>query len=415
MVKTAATQVTDIGHLPADWDVVSLADIGTSHSGLTYKPEHVSEEGCLVLRASNIQEGQLKFEDNVFVDMDVPAEVLVQPGDLLICVRNGSRRLIGKAAQIGDNAAGMAFGAFMSVFRSPDNDFVTHAFQSEATVRQIRAELGATINQITHRTLKAITIPWPPAGERAAIAQALSNTDVFLRSLEVLLKKKRDVKQAAMQQLLNGRTRLPGFHGEWLERRIGEFTQVTAGGTPSTSVARYWGGDVRWMVSGEIHKKRVSDVEGRITVDGLRESAAQLLPPGCVLVALAGQGKTRGTVAVSRVDLSTNQSIAGILPSSSHDSDFLYYNLDSRYEELRGESSGDGGRGGLNLSIIKSLSVPMPPKDEQTAIASVLGDMDDELELLEGQLSKCRYLKEGMMQQLLTGRTRLAGAKGGPA
>ncbi|MGH8522694.1 MAG: restriction endonuclease subunit S, partial [Gammaproteobacteria bacterium] len=169
----------------------------------------------------------------------------------------------------------------------------------------------------------------------------------------------------------------------------------------------YWGGDISWMSSGEIHKKRVHEVDGRITVDGLRESAARLLPVGTVLMALAGQGKTRGTVAVSRVELTTNQSIAAILPSPEHASDFLYYNLDTRYDELRGESAGDGGRGGLNLTIIKKLEVLLPPLDEQVTIASVLGDADDELEALERRLESARAIKIGMMQELLSGRIRL--------
>ena len=247
----------------------------------------------------------------------------------------------------------------------------------------------------------------PPIAEQRSIAARLAEADDLAASLERLIAKKRDIKQGMMQELLTGRTRLPGFTGEWTTRRIGDFAHVKAGGTPSTLVARYWGGDIRWMSSGEVHQKRVREVVGRITTDGLRESAAQLLPVGTVLMALAGQGKTRGTVAVSRVELSTNQSIAGILPGPHHDSDFLYYNLDTRYEELRGESSGDGGRGGLNLRIIKSLDVYMPGVPEQAVIAEMLSEVDNELDTLGQRVRKARAVKQGMMHELLTGRTRL--------
>ena len=125
-------------------------------------------------------------------------------------------------------------------------------------------------------------------------------------------------------------------------------------------------------------------------------------------MALAGQGKTRGTVAVSRVELSTNQSIAGIMPGTAHDSDFLFYNLDTRYDELRSESSGDGGRGGLNLTIIKNLDVLMPPKDEQSAIAQVLTEIDDEIDQLRRRAEKARSTKLAMLQELLSGRNRLS-------
>lgn len=260
---------------------------------------------------------------------------------------------------------------------------------------------------VTGTMLKQFGIPSLSRQEQARIVEALEDSSALIAALGRVISKKQEIKKGMMQQLLTGRTRLPGFTNEWENRSLGEFAQVKAGGTPSTSVPRYWGGDVLWMSSGEIHKKRVHEVDGRITFDGLRESAAQLLPAGTVLMALAGQGKTRGTVAVSRVELTTNQSIAGILPSPGHDSDFLYYNLDTRYDELRGESSGGGGRGGLNLTIIKRLSVLMPPREEQVAIARVLTDVDDEIESLDRQLAKARNVKTGMMQQLLTGRTRL--------
>jgi len=110
---------------------------------------------------------------------------------------------------------------------------------------------------------------------------------------------------------------------------------------------------------------------------------------------------------MNMVELSTNQSVAAIFPSSAFVPEYLYYNLDSRYDELRALSAGDGGRGGLNLSIIKSMPVPLPEIKEQTAIATVLSDMGAEIAALEQRRDKTRALKQGMVQELLTGRTRL--------
>ena len=288
--------------------------------------------------------------------------------------------------------------------------WLTYLFASEPGAAELHGLASGTsmsMQSIPKDRVLALEIHTPPPAEQRAIGDALESIDDLIDTLERLIAKKRAIKQGMMQELLTGRMRLPGFSGEWRVRRIGDFTQVKAGGTPSTAVPRYWGGDIRWMSSGEIHGKRITEVVGRITSEGLRESAAQLLPVGTVLMALAGQGKTRGTVAVSRVELSTNQSIAGILPSAEHDSDFLYYNLDTRYSELRGESSGEGGRGGLNLTIIKKLDVLMPELDEQRAIASALAAIDDEIDTSQLKLNKARVIKQGMMQQLLTGRVRL--------
>ena len=166
------------------------------------------------------------------------------------------------------------------------------------------------------------------------------------------------------------------FNKDWEIKRLGDFTDCVAGGTPSTLNKEYWGGPIRWMSSGELNNKIIKDVEKRITEQGLRESSTKIIPPRCVLIGLAGQGKTRGTVAINLVEICTNQSIAAILPNESFVPEYLYYNLDARYHELRGMSTGDGGRGGLNLQIIRSVFVPFPEISEQRAIAEALSDVD---------------------------------------
>jgi len=189
---------------------------------------------------------------------------------------------------------------------------------------------------------------------------------------------------------------------DWEVKAIGKYTDVTSGGTPSTLIREYWDGPIRWMNSGELNLKIVYEVENRITELGLNESATKLVPKNCVLIGLAGQGKTRGTVAINKVELCTNQSIAAILPSDEVFYEYLYYNLDSRYFELRGLSTGDGGRGGLNLTIIKNLLIPLPPtKAEQTAIATALSDADALINSLEKLIAKKRNIKQGAMQHLL--------------
>lgn len=199
---------------------------------------------------------------------------------------------------------------------------------------------------------------------------------------------------------------------DWEVKKVAEFTDCTAGGTPSTKVPEYWGGTIRWMNSGELNLKMVEEVEGRITEDGLFNSSTKIVPANCVLIGLAGQGKTRGTVAMNLIPLCTNQSIAAILPNTSIVSEYLYYNLDSRYEELRELSAGDGGRGGLNLTIIKSIPVPFPTIEEQEAISEALSDTDALIESLEQLIAKKRQIKQGAMQELLTGKRRLPGFSG---
>jgi type I restriction enzyme S subunit len=192
-----------------EWEAKTLVEIGESLIGLTYKPSDVKSDGLLVLRSSNVFEGALRFEDNVYVDMNVPERIIVRNGDILICVRNGSRDLIGKCARIDEQAEGMTFGAFMAVFRTPFHNFVYHQFQSAVIKRQIHEHLGATINQITNKSLNSFQIPFPTDDEeKTAIAGILSDMDAEIAALETKLAKARQIKQGMMHNLLTGRIRL---------------------------------------------------------------------------------------------------------------------------------------------------------------------------------------------------------------
>jgi type I restriction enzyme S subunit len=191
-----------------------LDQIGEAVAGLTYAPSDVADAGTLVLRASNVQESTLVFRDNVYVEMELPERVFVRDGDILICVRNGSRDLIGKCAKI-DSKSELerhVFGAFMCVYRTEFHDFIFHQFQSHVIKRQVHEHLGATINQITNKSLNSFEIPIPPLDEQKAIATVLSDMDTEIVSLEAKLAKAREIKQGMMQELLTGRIRLVPNH-----------------------------------------------------------------------------------------------------------------------------------------------------------------------------------------------------------
>jgi type I restriction enzyme S subunit len=257
-----------------------------------------------------------------------------------------------------------------------------YCFQTAEVISQFRHyAVGTKVTGVNKTTIKKIYIQFPkPLSEQRAIALALTDADSYISVLEQLIAKKRDIKQGAMQELLSGRRRLQGFCDEWTIRKIGEFAQVVSGGTPSTFHPEYWGGNIPWMNSGELNLKRVYTVEGRITEAGLTHSSTNKVPKHSVLIGLAGQGKTRGTVAMNYFELCTNQSIAAVFPNETvYSSEYLYQNLDNRYEELRELSTGAGGRGGLNLTILRNVDIPFPSLDEQTSIATVLSDMDAEI------------------------------------
>ncbi|HRO79469.1 MAG TPA: restriction endonuclease subunit S [Acinetobacter towneri] len=206
---------SELGEIPEDWEVVKLGEIGQTVIGLTYSPKDVSEFGTLVLRSSNVQNGKLAYHDNVFVNMQLPERVMVQEGDILVCVRNGSRQLIGKCALIDKATVGAAFGAFMSIYRSDVNNFIFYQFQSNLIQEQINERMGATINQITNKDMAEFVVAMPKRKEeQSAIAIILSDMDKELQVLEQRLNKTRQIKQGMMQELLTGKIRLVKPEGD---------------------------------------------------------------------------------------------------------------------------------------------------------------------------------------------------------
>lgn len=198
---------------------------------------------------------------------------------------------------------------------------------------------------------------------------------------------------------------------EWDSSKIRYLSKLTAGGTPSTKHAEYWGGPIPWMSSGELNLKRVYGVAGRITELGLKNSSTKLIPKHSVLVGLAGQGKTRGTAAINEISLCTNQSVAAIIPNEKLHYLYVYYNLDNRYLELRRLSTGDGGRGGLNLDLLSNLIIPIPHLPEQKKIAEILSIWDEGIEQTRQLITAAKRRKKALMQKLLTGKKRLPGFK----
>lgn len=408
-------KITEFGFIPEDWHQATLGDktikIG---SGITPTGDEriYKQTGRPFLRSQNIGNGHLLLDAIAYIDDETHESFKsteVKEKDVLLNITGAS---IGRCAVADERVQGGNVNQHVCIIRANknelDSDFLNYFLLSCAGQSQIDSfQAGGNREGLNFGQIKSFTLPCPSLKEQKTIAAALKDMDSMINSLDQLIAKKRNIKLAAMQQLLTGKQRLPGFKHEWSMRKIGEFTDCLSGGTPSTFVSDYWGGSIRWMSSGELNFKTIMDVEGRITEKGLHNSSTKMIPRKCVLIGLAGQGKTRGTAAINLIELCTNQSIAAILPNNQFIPEYLYYNLDARYEELRGLSTGDGGRGGLNLTIIRSLEIPFPKIEEQAAIAKVLTDMDTELSTLEQRLDKARNLKHGMMQELLTGRIRL--------
>ena len=170
-------------------------------------------------------------------------------------------------------------------------------------------------------------------------------------------------------------------------KRIGDFAMCFPGATPKTTHPEYWkNGTISWMSSGEVNQGEVAFTEKKITQKGYDETSTKMVPVGTVVIALAGQGKTRGKVAITRIPLCTNQSLCAIVVDKTVISKYLFHYLRSQYARIREISSGDGTRGGLNLKMIKAYVVPVPPIEVQEEIVRILDSYTEKIDKLTQNL-----------------------------
>lgn len=182
----------------------TISDVAKNYTGLTYKPENVFETGTLVLRSSNIEEDMLAFDDNVYVQMSIPERAITKENDILICVRNGSKRLVGKAAVITKNADGMAFGAFMTVLRATNINYkyLFFVWQSENVRKQYKGDEAMPIAQITSKDFHRIIIPLPSLQEQERIVGILDTFEASVQNLEAQLEQRQKQYEYYREKLL---------------------------------------------------------------------------------------------------------------------------------------------------------------------------------------------------------------------
>jgi len=292
---------------------------------------------------------------------------------------------------------------YVTDFRDNDPLFVFYLLGS---IDFTRHNSGGAQQSLNRNFIYFIPVRVPRPAEQRTIAAALNDVDALIAALDRFIAKKRDLRQAAMQQLLTGQTRLPGFSGEWQVRRLGELAQIISGGTPRTTVPAYWGGPIKWCTPTDITScrgKYLVETERTISAEGLRSCSARLLPVGSLLLCSRA---TVGEIRIAGSELCTNQGFKSLICKDGVSGEFLYYKLLTMKPRIV-----ECAIGSTFLEISKkdtaALQVDLPAHHEQGAIAAVLSAMDVEIDALEQRREKTRALKQGMMQDLLTGRTRL--------
>lgn len=211
---------------------------------------------------------------------------------------------------------------------------------------------------------------------------------------------------------LQPKLRFPEFKGDWKKDILDNVSEISSGGTPSRANAEYWNGEIPWVSTTLIDFNTISSTDEHITELGLKNSSAKLFPKGTILMAMYGQGKTRGKVAVLGIKASTNQACGAIIPNSNVINNiYLFQNLSKRYDEIR-DLSNQGGQENLSGGIIKTLDITFPSIEEQTKIATFLSAVDDKLNLLKEKKALLEDYKKGMMQKIFSQELRFKDENG---
>ncbi len=296
--------------------------------------------------------------ENVLSRTNEQGKVISQAGDLLI-PGTTTADAMGIAIARSLNEDNVIIGSDINIIRTRNkivlSDFLSWLFNYSLKKELAKYANGINILHLSNNNIRKIKIPLPPIEVQKEIVEEIESYQKVINGARSVVENWR-----------------PSFKidSEWKKVKIGEITKLMTGGTPLTSKKEYYGGDIKWLVSGDINKNEIFDCDGRITELALKESNARLLPVNSVLIALNGQGKTRGTVAILRIEAACNQSLVSINPNRDKlMPEFLLYVLKGKYQEIR-DINGDNQRGGLNMPIIRLIQVPLPTLEIQKQIVA---------------------------------------------
>ena len=406
---------TPIGLIPEGWSARPLGDLCEIHGRIGFRGYTKADlvrkgEGAITFSPSDIDDQRISYKDCDYISwakyIESP-EIQVKEGDILFC----KTASIGKCAQIWDLKEKATINPQFVLL----NDFKCNssllyymlAFSSFQN-RVLVITGGSTIPTISQEAMKKQLIPIPDdPDEQNRIAETLLSIDKIIGALDEAIAKKRQIKEGLMQQLLTGKTRLPGFNGEWEDIPFKSiYKYAKEGGTPSTGVAEYYNpAIVPFAKIEDLKDKYLTRVESYISESGVEHSSAWLIPVNSVILS---NGATLGEVSINKITTTTKQGILGIILKEDFSPEFIYYLFKGR--SFRREMEKVTTHGTMDCAYLKDLntiSLRIPPLTEQEAIASVISSVDKEIVGLESQRDKYALIKQGMMQKLLTGKTRL--------
>ncbi|MCT4142048.1 restriction endonuclease subunit S [Elizabethkingia anophelis] len=400
---------TDIGLIPENWEVINLKDncilkARIGWQGLTTS-EYKESGNHFLITGTDFKNGFIDWNNCVFVDKsryDQDKNIQIQSEDVLI-TKDGT---IGKVAYIDKIPKPTTLNSGVFVLRKINNKlnskfvyYVLMSFYFDNFLKQITA--GSTITHLYQKDFIHFNFILPSLPEQKAIAEVLSGTDTWIESLEKLIVKKQLIKQGAMQKLLTPKE-------DWETKKLGEIINVFRGGSPRPiqNFITNTSNGINWIKIGDTSPKGkyINNTEEKIIPAG--EKYSRLVNSGDFLLS---NSMSFGRPYILKIDGCIHDGWLVLQNYHSHfETEFLYYLLTSKLiiDQYKSKAAGSGVLN-LNKELVKSVYLQYPKIKEQTRIATILSDMDTEIENLEQKLTKAQQIKQGLMQELLTGRIRL--------
>ena len=368
---------TEIGLIPDDWEVKSVIDIAPLQRGFDLPNKNLQKGIYPVVYSNGIVNYHNKSQAKA-------------PG--IVTGRSGT---IGKVTFVERDYWPHNTALWVTDFR---NNIPKYIYYLYLAIKLERFATGSGVPTLNRNDVHNFKIAIPKSKEeQKAIAEVLSDTDNLIQALEKRIAKKCLIKQGAMQKLLSPKE-------DWEVKALGEVADIIGGGTPNTFMNIYWNGTINWFTPTEIGlNKYTFESIRKISTEGLKNSSAKILPIGTVLLtSRAGIGD----LSILKVEGCTNQGFQSLIPKESINNEFLYYLMITLKNVLIQNASGSTFLE-ISPNRIKQIEVSLPDYKEQTHIATILSDMDKEIETLEKKLVKYKLIKQGLMQNLLTGKIRL--------
>lgn len=401
-VKSGYIQ-TEAGIIPKDWRVSPLGDVVTFLDGRRRPVKDTDRAKISGFIPYYGASGIVDYVNNYLFDEE------------LILLGEDGENILSRNCRLAFRISGKTWVNNHAHVLRPNPD-VSIGFLADylESLNYERFNSGTAQPKLNKQTCSAIPIAIPSTkAEQEAIAEALSDADALIESLERLIAKKSNLKQGAMQELLTGKKRLPGFFGEWKTRLLGEvIAHCSSGATPYRGRPEYYKGKVKWITSGELNYNLITDTIEHIAEEAVEKTNLRVHPIGTFLMAITGleAAGTRGACGIVGNLATTNQSCMAIYPTSELKTDYLYHYYVFRGNELALRYCQGTKQQSYTAKLVRLLPIALPPSiEEQGAIAEILTNMDTEITALESKLTKSRQIKHGMMQELLTGRVRLIG------